>query len=66
MSVTLRGATHEYLVPVDLNVAGDELAVDGSFAIQHGDFAMTPFSAAGGLLRVAEQIDVEFALIAVR
>ena len=66
VSVTLRGATHEYLVPVDLNVAGDELAVDGSFAIQHGDFALTPFSAGGGLLRVAEQIDVGFALIAVR
>jgi len=66
VSVTLRGTTHEYLVPVALNVAGDELAVNGSFAIRHGDFAMTPFSAAGGLLRVAEQIDVEFALIAVR
>ena len=66
VSVTLRGATHEYLVPVDLNVAGDELAVSGSLAIQHGDFALTPFSAAGGLLRVAEQIDVEFTLLAVR
>ena len=35
-------------------------------AVQHGDFGLTPFSAAGGLLRVADQLDIEFELTAVR
>lgn len=66
VSITLRGSTHEYLIPVDLRVTDDELFVSGRFAIRHGDFALTPFSAAGGMLRVAEQIDVEFSLTATR
>lgn len=62
VSVTLHGATHEYLVPVDLNVNPDTLTVSGTMCVRHGDFGLTPYSAAGGLLRVAEQIDIEFQL----
>jgi len=32
--------------------------------VQHGDFGLTPFSAAGGLLRVAEDIEIVFEIVA--
>ena len=60
VSVTVHGATHEYLVPVELSVNPDTLSVSGTMSLRHGDFGLTPYSAAGGLLRVTEQIDIEF------
>jgi hypothetical protein len=34
--------------------------------VRHADFGLAPFSAAGGLLRVAEDIELEFELVANR
>jgi hypothetical protein len=64
VSVTLHGATFEYLVPVELQVEPDRLIVNGNMTLQHEDFGLTPFSAAGGLLRVAEALELEFFLVA--
>ena len=47
-------------------VVAEELSVSGSMSVAHADFGLTPFSAAGGLLRVAEDIDVVFDLVAIR
>ena len=60
ITLTLHGITREYRVPAELDAGPEVLTVSGSMAIQHEDFGLTPFSAAGGLLRVAEQIDLEF------
>jgi hypothetical protein len=64
VSVTLHGATFDYVVPVELLVEPQWLSVKGRLSIQHSDFGLTPFSAAGGLLRVAGQIDIEFDIVA--
>ena len=66
VSVNLHGTTSDYRVPAELTVAAEELSVSGSMSVAHADFGMTPFSAAGGLLRVAEDIDVVFDLVAIR
>ncbi len=66
VSVTLHGAAFEYLVPVDLQVEPDRLIVKGDMTMQHADFGLTPFSAAGGLMRVAEQLELQFTLVARR
>ena len=66
VSITVRGTAAEYLVPVELEVDGRGLTVAGSMIVEHGDFGLTPFSAAGGLLRVADQIGIEFELTADR
>jgi hypothetical protein len=66
VSVMLHGATFEYRVPVDLQVEPDRLVVKGELTMQHEDFGLTPFSAAGGLLKVAEQLDLQFVLVAHR
>lgn len=64
VSVTLHGVTFDYVVPVELQVGPQNLSVKGRMSIQHSDFDLKPFSAAGGLLRVAGQIDIEFDIVA--
>ena len=64
VSVTLHGVTFDYVVPVELLVEPQRMSVKGQMSIQHSDFGLTPFSAAGGLLRVAGQIDIEFDIVA--
>jgi hypothetical protein len=66
VSVTLHGATAEYIVPVNLQVAPDELRVQGKMTLRHADFGLSPYSAAGGLLKVAEEIELQFELLAKR
>ena len=59
-----RGA--DYSLPVELVVEPNKLVVSGSLTIVHSDFGLQPFSAAGGLLRVADQIDMDFEFVARR
>jgi polyisoprenoid-binding protein YceI len=60
ITLTLRDVTAEYTVPCELQVGPEEIWVSGALTVQHEDFGLEPFSAAGGLLRVADQIDLEF------
>lgn len=66
VSVKLHGASFEYSVPVNLQVEPDRLLIKGEMTMQHGDFGLTPFSAAGGLIRVAEELELQFMLRARR
>ncbi len=63
VSITLRGASFEYLLPVDLEVDAERLVVSGQATIKHSDFGITPFAAAGGLVRVADEFQVDFYLV---
>lgn len=64
VSVTMHGASFDYAVPASLAVNPDTLTVSGSMTIGHADFGLTPFSAAGGLLRVAEDVEVVYEIVA--
>jgi hypothetical protein len=66
VSVALHGTSIEYQVPADLAIDDDALTVSGSMSIRHADFGLQPFSAAGGLLRVAEEIEIVFEIVAER
>jgi len=66
VSMALHGATFEYLVPVDLQIDANQLVIRGDMKMQHEDFDLEPFSAAGGLLKVAEQLELQFTLVAKR
>ena len=66
VSVMMHGVPFDYEVPAALTVDPDTLTVSGSMTIRHGDFGLAPFSAAGGLLRVAEDIEVVFEIVAER
>ena len=64
ISVTLHGTAFEYLVPVDLKVEPGRLVINGEMTLRHTDFGLTPFSAMRGLLRVADELELQFALVA--
>jgi len=66
VSVTLHGTAFDYLLPVDLAISDDRLTVSGTATIRHQDFGLEPYSAAGGLLRVADELDIEFHITADR
>jgi hypothetical protein len=62
-SITLHGSTFKYLLPVELEVDAEQLVVSGQATIRHSDFGVTPFAAAGGLVRVADELEVQFRLV---
>ena len=64
--MTLNGTTYDYIVPVDLEVDPETLSATGQLTIRHDDFGLIPYSAAAGLLRVADDIDIRFSLSAHR
>lgn len=66
VSIALHGTSFDYRVPASLRVDPDVLAVSGSMKIGHADFGLKAFSAAGGLLRVAEEIEIVFEIEANR
>jgi polyisoprenoid-binding protein YceI len=65
-SISMHGATLEFVLPVEIVVDESELTVSGRLALSQSDFGLTPFSSAGGLLRVADELQIEFELVAVR
>lgn len=66
VTVTVHGASFDYTMPADVDIGRDTLRVSGSMTVQHSDFGLIPFSAAGGLLRVAEDIEIAFEIEARR
>lgn len=58
--ITLHGTARDLKVPFTLSRSGDELTASGEFEIRQSEFGLTPFSAAGGALQVADAIKVHF------
>ncbi len=67
LTFTAHGANRELeLQPADLQVDDAEVSVTGELAIRQTDFGITPFAALGGLLQVADGVDLSYALAARR
>jgi polyisoprenoid-binding protein YceI len=62
--VTLAGATREVTVPVALTLGNETLTASGRFVIRQTDFGLTPYSTAGGALRVSDEVLVRFRILA--
>ncbi len=65
LSIRLRDRVAEVPVDVVWRRNGAELATQASFQTDHSTLGLDPFSAVGGLLRVAPQIDITVTLVAV-
>lgn len=63
-SITMHGVTLEFVVPVELEINESRLSVRGRLSFGQTDFGLTPFSSAGGLLRVDDELQIDFELIA--
>ena len=62
--VTIKQATRDVVVPVQVTVNGNRLTAKGEFAILQTEFGMKPFSVALGALEVKDRLDVRFTIVA--
>ena len=64
--ITIKQATKDVIVPVQVTVTGDRLTATGEFSIQQTEFGMKPFSVAMGALEVKDRLDVRFNIVALK
>ncbi|HET7745868.1 MAG TPA: YceI family protein [Vicinamibacteria bacterium] len=60
----LHGVTRSLTVPVRVEVAGDRLVATGRMTVRHDDFGMKPVSAGAGTVKVKNEVEVAFRLVA--
>jgi polyisoprenoid-binding protein YceI len=64
--LTIHGVTHEVVVPMSVKLGGDTLTAKGKSAIRHDQFGLTPVTAGGGTVRVSNEIEIDFEIVAAR
>lgn len=66
LRIELAGQRRELTVPVSLELEESALVATGRFSFNQSDFGITPFSAAGGNLQVADPVLVRFRIVAIQ
>ena len=64
VDITTRGSVRQIEVPVQLEVAADELRMAGEFSVLQTELGLQPFSVMLGALKVRDQLDIRFRLVA--
>ncbi|NIR59979.1 MAG: YceI family protein [Gammaproteobacteria bacterium] len=64
--LSVHGVTREFEIPAEIIASDGALRARGAFRVRQTDFGMTPYSALGGALRVADELDVRFDVRATR
>jgi polyisoprenoid-binding protein YceI len=62
--ISLHGVVKPLTLPVHLEVKGASLVATGKFTLKQTDFGIEPTSAAGGLVKVADDVAISFKLAA--
>jgi polyisoprenoid-binding protein YceI len=62
--IALHGVTRPLTLPVHVEVAGDTLTASGKTVLRHDQFGMQPVSAAGGSVKVKNEIEIEYRIVA--
>ena len=62
--LTLRGATKRIAVPVAATVTPQQLRATGKYTLKQTDFGIRPYSAAGGTIKVKDEVVVNFNIVA--
>jgi polyisoprenoid-binding protein YceI len=58
--LSLHGATLPLTIPVQVEVHGDMLTASGQIVVKQTDFGIEPTSAAGGLVKVEDEVTLTF------
>jgi hypothetical protein len=64
--VTVKGTRHELLLPVSVNTFDRGLVAVGRIRLSHADIGLKPFQAGLGTLRVADELQVKFRVVATK
>jgi polyisoprenoid-binding protein YceI len=62
--LTLRGVTKRIAVPVAATVTPQDLRATGKYTLKQTDYGIKPYSAAGGTIKVKNEIVVNFNIVA--
>jgi len=62
--LSLRGVTRELAIDTMALVEGDELRAQGGFTLRLTDFNIRPVSVAGGLLKLKDEVQLSFDILA--
>jgi polyisoprenoid-binding protein YceI len=62
----IRGVTREVVVPMEVVLDGDTLTAKGRSTIRHDQFGLVPVTAGGGTVRVRNEIEIAFEIVAER
>jgi polyisoprenoid-binding protein YceI len=62
--LTLRGVTKRIAVPVALTITPEQLRATGKYALKQTDYGIKPYSAAGGTIKVKNEVTVNFSIVA--
>ncbi len=62
--LTLHGVTKRIAFPVSLTINAQELRAIGKYTLRQTDFDIKPYSAAGGTIKVKNEITVNFNIVA--
>ena len=62
--LSLRGVTREFAIDATALVEGDELRAQGGFTLRLTDFNIRPVSVAGGLLKLKDEVQLSFDILA--
>jgi polyisoprenoid-binding protein YceI len=58
--LTLHGVTRNQAISVRVSVDGDTLRATGDFSIRQSDFEIKPVSAAGGTIKIKDELKLSF------
>jgi polyisoprenoid-binding protein YceI len=62
--LTLKGVTKRIEIPVTATVTPQQIRAGGKYALKQSDFGIKPFSAAGGTIKVKDEIVLNFDIVA--
>jgi len=62
--LTLHGVTKRIAVPVALTITPEQLRAAGKYTLKQTDYGIKPYSAAGGTIKVKDEVVVNFNIVA--
>jgi polyisoprenoid-binding protein YceI len=63
-TLTLHGVSRPQQLDAAVYVMGDRLTANGQFTLRQSDFGIKPYSAVGGTIKLKDEIDVSFDIVA--
>jgi polyisoprenoid-binding protein YceI len=62
--LTMRDATRRVSFPVTVTITKDQLRATGEAKLKQTDFGITPYSGKLGLIRIGDEVKIDFAIVA--